>query len=135
MTLVYAQEQALGAADYIAVVRTTYMAERRPVQNAARIERMLAGSNMIVTARDNGQLVGIARGISDGEWVCYLADLVVHRDHQRRGIGTGLMGHMKDVLGPGIAIVLAAFPEAADYYRRAGLPEMAAFYVDREIRE
>ena len=135
MTIIYAQEQALSAADYIAVLGSTYMGERRPIGNVARVTRMLAGSNMIVTARDaDGAIVGVLRGISDGEWVCYVADLVVHADHQRKGIGTGLLDECKRILGPGMGIVLVAYPEAVDYYRRIGMGEMPAFYIEREIR-
>ena len=134
MTIIYAQEQALSAADYIAVLGSTYMGERRPIGNVARVTRMLAGSNMIVTARDaDGAIVGVLRGISDGEWVCYVADLVVHADHQRKGIGTGLLDECKRILGPGMGIVLVAYPEAEAYYRKIGMGEMPAFYIDREI--
>ena len=135
MTIIYAQEQALSAADYIAVLGSTYMGERRPIGNVARVTRMLAGSNMIVTARDaDGAIVGVLRGISDGEWVCYVADLVVHADHQRKGIGTGMLDECKRILGLGMGIVLVAYPQAVDYYRRIGMGEMPAFYIEREIR-
>lgn len=132
--IVYAQEQTLSAEDYIAVVGSTYMAERRPVGNVERVRRMLAGSNMIVTARDGGNIVGVLRGISDGEWVCYVADLAVAEGHQGKGIGTGLLKTCRDILGPGMGIVLVAYPEAVDYYRKIGMGEMQAFYFDREIR-
>ncbi len=134
MSIVYAQEQSLGADDYIAVVGSTYMRDRRPVGNAARVDKILRGSNMIVTAREDGAIVGVLRGISDGEWVCYVADLVVHDSHQRKGIGTGMLDHCKAILGPGMGIVLVAYPEAEPFYRRIGMGEMSAFYIDREIR-
>ncbi len=134
--IVYARERDLGVDDYIAIVGTTYMRDRRPLSNRPRIARMLEGSDVIVTARDpSGALLGLARGISDGDWVCYLADLVVREDAQRRGIGKGLLTAVKDSVGPGMAVVLVAFPEAADYYRRIGLGEMAAFYINRELSE
>ena len=136
MSIAYAQEQSLGAGEYIAVVGSTYMAGRRPVGNPARIERMLRGSNLIVTARDSdGTLVGVGRAISDGEWVCYLADLVVHAEHQRRGIGTGIVDKYRELVGPGVSIVLIAYPDAISYYRQAGLTEMVAFASEREVRD
>ena len=135
MSLVYAQEQALPAADYIAVLDSTYMRDRRPIRNVERVTKILAGSNMVVSARTaDGAIAGLLRGISDGEWVVYVADLAVHADHQRQGIGTGLLNECKRIIGPGMGIVLVAYPEAADYYRRIGMGEMAAFHTDREIR-
>ena len=133
MTIIYAYEPALSAADYIEVVGSTYMGEKRPLANPARIDRILRGSNMIVTAREDGAIAGVLRGISDGEWVCYVADLVVHDGHQRKGIGKGLLDTCKSILGPGMGIVLLAYPEAEPFYRRIGLGEMHGFYVDREI--
>ena len=134
MSIVYAQEQSLSAEDYAAVVGSTYMRDRRPVANLERTRRILVGSNMIVSARDNGEIVGVLRGISDGEWVCYVADLVVRDGHQRKGIGTGMLNECKRILGPGMGIVLVAYPEAVDYYKKIGMGEMPAFYIDREIR-
>jgi GNAT superfamily N-acetyltransferase len=132
--IVYAREQNLSPDDYVAVVGSTYMRERRPVANRNRIEAMLRGSNLIVSARDEaGAIVGLARGISDAAWVCYLADVVVREDQHGKGIGRGLMAACKRVLGPSIAVVLIAYPEAADFYRRIGMGEMTAFYFDREI--
>ena len=134
MSIAYAQEASLPVSDYVAVLASTYMGERRPIGNAERVARMLAGSNMIVTARADGAIVGVLRGISDGEWVCYVADLVVHADHQHKGIGTGLLTACKRILGPGMGIVLVAYPPAVDYYKKIGMGEMPAFYIDREIR-
>jgi ribosomal protein S18 acetylase RimI-like enzyme len=135
MSIVYAQEQSLRPSDYVAILASTYMGEHRPIGNLERVARILAGSNMIVTARDEaGQLMGLLRGISDGEWVCYVADLVVHSDYQRRGIGRGLLDTCKRIIGPGMGIVLVAYPQAQDYYRRIGMGEIPAFYIDREIR-
>ena len=135
MSIIYAQEQSLPVSDYVAVLATTYMKDSRPIGNAERIGRILAGSNMIVTARDEtGAIVGLGRGISDGEWVVYLADLVVHADHQRKGIGSGILRKIKEIIGPGMGIVLVAYPEAEAYYKKIGLGTMPAFYVDREVR-
>ena len=133
MSIVYAQEQSLSARDYIAVVGSTYMRDRRPLTNPERVDRILRGSNMIVTAREDGEIAGVLRGISDGEWVCYVADLVVHEDHQRKGIGKGLLDTCKSILGAGMGIVLVAYPQAEAFYRRVGMGEMPAFYIDREI--
>ncbi len=71
-------------------------------------------------------------GRRTSEWVSYVADLAVSDNHQRKGIGTGLLKHCKELIGPGMGIVLLAYPQAVDYYRRIGLGEMTAFFVDRE---
>jgi GNAT superfamily N-acetyltransferase len=132
--IVYAREQQLTVDDYIAVIGSTYMRDRRPVGNRARVEAMLRGSNVIVTARDeSGAILGLARGICDDAWVCYLADVAVREDQHGNGIGRGLMETCRRVLGPSIAVVLVSFPQAEDFYRRIGMGEMKAFYFDRDV--
>lgn len=57
-------------------------------------ERLLAaidGSSHVVVAREDGLLVGLARVISDGVSICYLQDVLVRREFQRRGIGRRLV--------------------------------------------
>src|SRR5262249_50725929 len=78
VTIAYTREQDLSVEDYVTVIGSTYMAGRRPVGNPARVAEMLAGSNFIVAARGRtGAIVGLARGMTDNAWVCYLADVCV----------------------------------------------------------
>ncbi|HVY52821.1 MAG TPA: GNAT family N-acetyltransferase [Devosia sp.] len=132
MNITYAAEPGLTADDYIAVIGSTYMAGKRAVHNRERIAEILKGSNLLVSARAaDGTIVGVARGISDGAWVCYLADLCVREGWQRRGIGSRLLETCYQILGPRVGLVLLAYPEAVEYYRRIGMGEMAAFFHPR----
>ena len=130
MSIIYAQEQSLPVSDYVAVLATTYMRDSRPIGNAERIGRILAGSNMIVTARDEaGAIVGLGRGISDGEWVVYLADLVVHADHQRKGIGKRLIAETHRAAGPLTTLNLMAARKAEGYYSKTGMTHMPHCWI------
>ncbi|XAS67166.1 GNAT family N-acetyltransferase [Micrococcaceae bacterium Sec5.7] len=51
----------------------------------------LQGSHSIVTARDDGRLVGLARAISDGVSIVYLQDILVRPTAQRQGVGRQLV--------------------------------------------
>jgi GNAT superfamily N-acetyltransferase len=131
--VVYAQDQGLSADDYVAVVGSTYMRERRPLGNRARIDAMLRGANLIVSAREaDGTILGLARGMSDGAWVCYIADLVVLDGQQGRGIGTGILDECTRIVGPGVTLALIAYPQAATYYQRIGMEEAQAFVRARK---
>ncbi|MGQ7352971.1 GNAT family N-acetyltransferase [Quadrisphaera oryzae] len=57
----------------------------------AQLAAALAGSTRVVVARRDEQLAGLARVVSDGVSIVYLQDLLVHPDHQRRGVGTALV--------------------------------------------
>lgn len=70
---------------YDAVGWSTYTAD------PAALARAVANSSFVVTSRDDGVLVGLARGLSDDVAVFYLQDILVRPSHQRRGIGRALL--------------------------------------------
>ncbi len=49
------------------------------------------GSSFVVTARVDGTLTGLARGLSDDVSIFYLQDILVSPDHQGRGVGRALL--------------------------------------------
>lgn len=51
----------------------------------------LSGSLMCVCVRKDGELVGFGRVIGDGCFTFYIHDVIVHPDHQRKGIGKAVM--------------------------------------------
>jgi GNAT superfamily N-acetyltransferase len=104
---------------------------RRPTRDLARIARMLDHSNLVFTAWNGGELVGIARSITDFGWCCYLADLAVARDVQRLGIGRELMRLTNEAIGPGCALVLNSAPEAVEYYPRNGMEKLDSAFIRR----
>ena len=120
MTVQYAREQDLAAGEYIDLLRRSGLAERRPVDDVERIDGALRGSNLVLTARVDGVLVGAARAITDFYLHCYLGDLAVDKAIQRNGIGLELQRRLRDLLAPGCKLKLSAAPEAADYYPRIG---------------
>ncbi|BAT61068.1 hypothetical protein GJW-30_1_03618 [Variibacter gotjawalensis] len=105
----------------------------RPVEDEARLAAMLAGANLIVTARraEDGKLIGISRSITDFSWVCYLAELAVSAEAQKLGIGQGLLAEMRRILGSGVSIVLQSVPEAVGFYQRAGMKPASDTFIYR----
>ena len=55
-----------------------------------RLAEAMRGSSAVAVARTDGELVALARVVSDGATICYLQDVLVHPDHQRSGIGREL---------------------------------------------
>ncbi|MDQ7876884.1 GNAT family N-acetyltransferase [Microbacterium sp. QXD-8] len=50
------------------------------------------GSFDVLTARSaDGELIGLARTVSDGRTIAYLQDILVAPDHHRRGVGGALL--------------------------------------------
>lgn len=57
--------------------------------------RAVEQSSYVVSARDlTGELVGLARAISDDVSICYLQDILVSPNQQRAGIGRALVEHV-----------------------------------------
>lgn len=50
------------------------------------------GSHTVLVARtDSGELIGLARTVSDGHTIAYLQDILVAPAHHRRGVGGALL--------------------------------------------
>lgn len=110
------------------------LAARRPVDDPERLAAMLAHSNVIVTARLNDRLVGIARSVSDLAFCCYLSDLAVSKHAQGRGIGAKLIEETRRHVGPTVSVILSAVPEAVEFYRRIGMPALPDCFWHRRER-
>ncbi len=104
----------------IELYRASTLGERRPVDDRERMRLMLANANLIVTAWDGEQLVGIARSVTDFSYATYLSDLAVRLSHQKQGIGRELIRRTQD-LGGNATIILLSAPKAVDYYPRIGM--------------
>jgi len=122
MTIVYATEPDLSIEDFLAVLVSSTLAERRPVDDRARIQKMLDGADLIITARDAaGKIVGVARSVTDFSYCCYLSDLAVDHACQGQGIGTALMKRTREAVGQDTTFLLLSAPQAMRFYPRAGL--------------
>lgn len=137
--VLYAREPALGVSEFRAVLIESGLGATRPVDDETRLEAMLSGANLIVTARlqrpgseSGSQLVGVARAVTDFAWSCYLSELAVARSAQGLGIGKELIDEVRRQLGPKVSLVLASVPEAVGFYERIGMPRMPdAFWYRR----
>ncbi len=66
------------------------------VDDGDALLRGLAGSHLVLTAReDSGALIGLARTVSDAATVCYVQDLLVRPQQQRRGVGSALIRELQ----------------------------------------
>lgn len=119
---VYAVEPELSPDEFVEVLRRSTLAERRPVDDAARIDKMLANADVVMTARDrDGTLVGVARAISDFAFCTYLSDLAVDVSVQGHGLGRELIRLVHENVGLDTRLILIAAPAAQTYYPHIGM--------------
>nr|WP_221200492.1 GNAT family N-acetyltransferase [Litorivivens lipolytica] len=96
------------------------LAERRPVEDRECMQGMLNGANLLITAWDGVQLVGVSRSLTDFHYACYLSDIAVDREYQHQGIGRELIRMTQKQLGSKARLILLAAPLAQDYYPKLG---------------
>jgi ribosomal protein S18 acetylase RimI-like enzyme len=125
----YQTEPSLTAEEFIDLLVRSTLAERRPVDDRERIETMLRNADLILTARIEGRLVGVARAITDFAFCCYLSDLAVDEACQHQGIGKELMRRVAEAAGPGTKLILLAAPKAVDYYPKIGMVRHESCWV------
>ena len=132
-SITYAVDANVGVDEFRDVLVASGLGRRRPVDDSARLGAMLTNANLIMTARMDGKLVGIARAMTDYSFACYLSDLAVSDAMQGRGIGARLIEEMRAHLGPTVNLILSAVPEAVPFYQRIGMAALPdCFWYRRE---
>jgi len=110
----------LSVDEFADLLHRSGLAERRPVDDRECLSAMVENGNLVVSATEAGQLIGIARSITDFSYACYLSDLAVDHHYQKKGIGKKLMQLSQQQLGPKCKLILLAAPAAKDYYSHVG---------------
>lgn len=132
MTIEYREGNDLDLDAALELYRASTLGERRPIDDRAIFADMLRHANLVISAWEETKLVGIARTLTDFSYVGYLADLAVHRDFQRQGIGVGLIEETRRRMGPRSMLVLLAAPAAREYYPRIGFTPHDSAWVLRK---
>lgn len=129
----YARDQDLDVAEFSRVLDESGLGATRPLGDPARLRAMLHGAGLIVTARLDGQLVGVSRTITDFSWCAYLAELAVSRSVQGLGVGRGLLDETRRLLGPRVTLILTSMPDVTGFYERAEMARVPdTFWYKRQ---
>jgi GNAT superfamily N-acetyltransferase len=130
MAVYYQIEPDLTPAEFADILKRSGLAARRPIDDRAKIEGMLAHADVIVTARlDTGLLVGVARAITDFSFCTYLSDLAVDEAWQRQGIGRELIRRTREACGTHTSLILLAAPAAHSYYQHIGMAQHQSCWI------
>ncbi len=126
-TITYAQDRRITPEQLAGVF--TRSGIQRPVDDLARIAKMLQHGNLLITAWDGDSLVGVARALTDFAFCCYLSDLAVDREYQQQGIGQALIGQVRSAIGQDSMLLLLAAPGAMAYYPKVGFEAVANGWI------
>jgi predicted N-acetyltransferase YhbS len=106
----------------------------RPTSDIVRIGKMYSNSNLVLTAWDNNKLIGISRSLTDFCYCCYLSDLAVRKEYQKRGIGNKLIQLTKDKIGEQTALILLSAPTAMEYYPKIGFEKIENGFIIKRTK-
>ena len=120
MSIKYKINAPVSVDQFIELLCESTLGQRRPIDDRECMEGMVENSNLMVTAWHGKKLIGIARSMTDFHYACYLSDLAVHENYQRRGIGKRLQSITQEQLGPQCELILLAAPAANSYYMNLG---------------
>lgn len=102
------------------LLKNSTLGGRRPMEDEECLAGMINNSNLIISAWDEGNLIGISRCVTDFHYCCYLSDLAVDKDYQSQGIGKELQIQTQKQLGPKCKLILISAPAANGYYQQIG---------------
>jgi ribosomal protein S18 acetylase RimI-like enzyme len=115
----YQLETEISLTEFLSILEESGLDRRRPMEDLNLLERMISGSNLLVTARAEGQLVGLLRGISDHCYRSFIADLAVSQAFQRKGIGRQLLKIAREQ-APEARLILFSAEDALSFYEKLG---------------
>ncbi|MFT8502266.1 MAG: GNAT family N-acetyltransferase, partial [Lacticaseibacillus paracasei] len=125
-----ATNHAITADQFIHVVNASGIT--RPTEDRGRMQRMLNNANVLLTAWDDEQLIGVLRGVSDRSYCTFVSELAVTKDYQHQGIATKLLLQLRTMQGPNVSIMLLSAPSAMTFYPKVGFePVPTGFKVQR----
>ncbi len=104
------------------------------------LHRGVSNSTFVVTAREDGELIGLARVVSDDHTIMYLQDILVLPSHHRRGVGRALLERCLERFGHCRQRVLLTddeegqlrFYESLGFVRATDVPHLTAFVWGQE---
>lgn len=122
MNIKYKVNARVNVHDVIEVIKSSGLV--RPVEDVKRIEQMLDNGNLTITAWNGLELIGISRSLTDFCYCCYLSDLAVKKEYQKRGIGKAMIEITKEQIGEQTMLLLLSAPPAMEYYPKIGFEKV-----------
>jgi ribosomal protein S18 acetylase RimI-like enzyme len=116
--LFYDSKNAVTANDLQELYRFTRWGRSRSIE---QIDRMLQGTSMCFSVRYGRELVAFCRVLTDFVFRASLWDIMVHPDHQGKGLGSSLLDYALDHPGlRDLPLIITYTSELAPFLSRLG---------------
>lgn len=120
----YRTNEELGFEEYYDFLKRSDLGGQYPRERfEERIRKLLITRSLAITARnDQGQLIGVAFGVTDFAYFLFVTDLGVDRNYVRQGIGRELLSRIREAAGgeDEITVVTVAHDTAIKFYEKCG---------------
>jgi predicted N-acetyltransferase YhbS len=123
----YRHNYPLDPSDIVRVFESSGI--QRPTTDLRRITRMFQNANLVLSAWADRRLVGVCRAVTDFSYCCYLSDLAVEREFQKRGIGRTLIERLRSVIGEEVTLIVVSAPSTVGYYPNVGFEPIQNGYI------
>jgi GNAT superfamily N-acetyltransferase len=124
-SVTYSDADKPAASEVIALFRAAGL--NGPLDEPDRVAQMLLASQLVITARVDGQLVGLIRVLTDFAFNAFVADLAVSPALQGKGIGTELLARAT-ASNDGVKYILQSHA-AAGFYLKNDFTKADSCYV------
>ena len=91
-----------------------------PDFNWDEFPNLLKHSDIVVTARHDGRLIGMTRAVTDVSVYCGLIDIMVDNDYKQQGIGRELAWRTREAAGEKAWLVAMSNDAVAGFYKQSG---------------
>jgi len=123
--VIYSDADRPAASQVIALFRAAGL--NGPLDEPERVAQMLLASQHVITARVDGQLVGLIRVLTDFAYNAFIADLAMSPAFQGKGIGTELLARAT-ASNEGVKYILQTH-DAGGFYLKNDFTKADSCYV------
>jgi predicted GNAT family N-acyltransferase len=95
------------------------------------VQRMLANSFLVVSARRDGRLIGFGRAWGDGIYRAVLDDIVVSPDERHRGTGRAILHCLVRECSAIEELSLSCRPHLAPFYEALGFARYTGVHLKK----
>lgn len=99
------------------------------IRDPREIENAFRKSTVTCFVKNDHEIIGFGRTVDDGKYYALLVDVVIHPNHQAKGIGKALVNELKNSLVGYEFITLTAAPNKDGFYQKIGWKRQKSSFI------